>query len=38
LIKINNPATEAAGPCVNKRLGGEPSANHGTKIIIKSQF
>ena len=35
---IMNPATEAAGPCVNKKLGGGPSANHETKIIIKSQF
>ena len=23
-----NPATEAAGPCVNKKLGGGLSANH----------
>ena len=29
--KISNPATEAAGPCVNKKLGGELSANHNIK-------
>lgn len=27
-----NPATEAAGPCVNKKLGGGLSANHRLKI------
>ena len=29
---IMNPATEAAGPCVNKKLGGELYANHILKI------
>ena len=28
-----NPATEAAGPCVNKKLGGGLSANHSSKIL-----
>ena len=28
----SNPATEAAGPCVNKKLGGGLSANHVLKI------
>jgi hypothetical protein len=30
--KKRNPVTEVSGLCVNKKLGGEPSANHISKI------
>jgi len=32
VYKIMNPATEAAGPCVNKKLGGGLSANYNSKL------
>jgi len=31
-IKLRNPATEVAGPAINKKLGGELLANNITNI------
>ena len=32
IVAIKNPETVASGSCVNKKLGGEPSAKHSLKI------